>query len=197
MLHAASTNLRVFGVLLALVIAFGASLGLALSLADTEATHDGSGELHACVSLYNGYAMRYVTNPNMCSTGEFVISWNQQGVQGPIGPQGPVGPVGPQGPQGDPGDDGADGVSGYQRITNLQEDIGPFTRIYVTLSCPGGKKAIGGGITASNEKADIVKLQVSGPAPLDDTSWTMGYENTSVINSVTVTENVICADVGP
>ena len=203
MLYAASTNLRMFAVLLALVIAFGASLGLALSLRDIGATHDGSGELHACVSLFNGYSMEYATDPSLCTTGEFPISWNQEGPQGPPGPQGPQGLPGDDGndgdpgPAGPPGDDGADGVSGYERLTFLEEDIGPFTRVYSTRNCPAGKKAIGGGITASQEKADIVELNVNGPAPGDDTSWTMGYANTSLGTSVTVTENVICADVSP
>ena len=203
MLRAATTNLRLLGALLALVIAFGASLGLALSLRDTGATHDGSGELHACVSLFNGYSMEYTADPSLCSTGEFAISWNQEGPQGPPGPQGPQGPAGADGADGPPGADGpagvdgAPGISGYEIVTS-QSTITSIQKTYATIPCPAGKKVIGGGVTASQEKFDIVSIGTNGPAPsAPETAWQVGYKNTSLATTVTVTNYAICAFVAP
>ena len=85
MLVAVSRNLRVLGALLILVIAFGASIGIALSLTSVVANNNVPGELHACYSRYTG-EMRFVYDPANCTASEGVLSWNQQGIQGPPGP---------------------------------------------------------------------------------------------------------------
>lgn len=75
MAHDARSNPRayVLGVLSAVVLmALGAGLALAVT-SRVGATHDDSGDLHACVHRYTG-ALRYVTDPARCSSAEFPIT---------------------------------------------------------------------------------------------------------------------------
>ena len=66
------------------------------------------------------------------------------GIPGPAGPQGPAGPAGPQGAAGPAGPQGSPGVSGVQIVTADSADNSvPFKP--VDVSCPGGKKVLGGG----------------------------------------------------
>jgi len=71
------------------------------------------------------------------------------GAVGPVGPIGPTGPTGPQGvqgvqgargPTGLTGPQGPNGVSGYQIVS-----AGPFGAGAHSVSCPSGKRAVGGG----------------------------------------------------
>lgn len=194
MLTAATRHLRLIGLLLALVIGFAAAFGIILSLRTTRAAPV---EIYACVSLYTGET-RIVWNPSQCTATDQVVSWNQEGPPGPPGPQGPQGDQGPKGDQGDPGADGApgaDGVSGYQIVTH-QVTMSAIEKVYDTIGCPAGKKVIGGGVTASQEKFDIVSIGSSGPSPSSpETAWLVGYKNTSVATTVTVTGYAICANV--
>lgn len=106
-----------------------------------------------------------------CHPDEVAIHWNQvgpagpqgppgpagpQGPAGPAGPQGPVGPVGPQGPQGATGPQGPagpagpPGVSGYEMVeATFVVPAGGFVRN--TVSCPAGKKVLGGGAQVVGE----------------------------------------------
>lgn len=51
--------------------------------------------IRACVSLYTGHVR--ILSYGTCSSGEYLLEWNQQGIQGPPGPQGPQGEQGPAG----------------------------------------------------------------------------------------------------
>ena len=80
------------------------------------------------------------------------------GPAGPAGPQGPAGPKGPQGPKGatglvgpkgvkgDKGDKGDPGLSGYQVVT--KKSAADSQDKIVSVLCPAGKKALGGGALA-------------------------------------------------
>ncbi len=73
-----------------------------------------------------------------------------QGAQGPEGPQGPTGATGPQGPQGPTGatgPQGPPGISGYEVVQYVGPltSILPFSPAGLFLSCPSGKKVLGGG----------------------------------------------------
>ncbi len=101
------------------------------------------------------------------------------GEPGPVGitgPQGPQGLTGPQGTQGLPGQPGAQGlrgptgpagpvgISGYQIVSRTTNSIGAFTRFAVT--CPSGKRVIGGGAEALGPQAILV-----GSFPNGQSQW--------------------------
>jgi hypothetical protein len=110
---------------------------------------DGNGVIHACYSS-NGVLRVVDTGAgDACKSNEAGLDWNQQGVQGPAGPQGEQGPAGPAGPQGPAG---ASGVSGWELVRIdffVPPGAGdlPGTAQDVTVSCPSGKKVLGGGVT--------------------------------------------------
>ncbi|MGZ4383442.1 MAG: hypothetical protein ACXVY3_02475 [Gaiellaceae bacterium] len=66
-----------------------------------------------------------------------------RGLTGPAGPAGPAGAAGAKGDKGDKGDAGAAGVSGLERRDAAN---GPdSTNKAVDVTCPSGKKVVGGG----------------------------------------------------
>ena len=100
-----------------------------------------------------------------CHPDEVAIHWNQvgpagppgppgptgpQGATGPAGPQGATGPAGPTGPQGPAGPQGPPGLSGYEMVeATFVVPAGGFVRD--TVSCPSGKKVLGGGAQVVGE----------------------------------------------
>lgn len=80
LLDAAAAKPRLFGVAVALVIAFGLSLGLGLTATGVFASHDDPDELHACVNPLSR-VMRYVKDPAGCARYEEVVSWQGSGTQ--------------------------------------------------------------------------------------------------------------------
>jgi Collagen triple helix repeat (20 copies) len=100
----------------------------------------------------------------------------------PAGPQGPKGDPGPQGPKGDPGaqgpkgDQGIQGIqgqtgakgdpglSGYEVVTGDAHWVSPGAVGQSTVYCPGGKKALGGGVGAQ-VLTDTLGLQMQNGGP--------------------------------
>jgi hypothetical protein len=80
-------------------------------------------------------------------------------------PAGPAGPAGPQGPAGPTGAQGPPGLSGVQIVTQSTDtsDIGVKSLV---VSCPTGKKVIGGGAQALGDgvKNGFVVLRESNPS---------------------------------
>jgi hypothetical protein len=98
-----------------------------------------------------------------------------RGAPGPQGPRGPKGAKGSKGQKGDKGATGAPGVSGYQVVNQT------FKEVFVensggtrglsevkTVSCPAGKRVIGGGSNlgtnpAQNVQQGSISVSLSGP----------------------------------
>ncbi len=111
------------------------------------------------------------------------------GAQGPAGPAGPAGgPAGPAGPAGAAGAKGANGVSGYQ-IVSKSQTLKKNAAMTWTMSCPSGKKAIGGGVRAAS--AGSFLMQGSGPSA-GGKGWTVTMVNVSK-SSHKITGYAICA----
>jgi len=110
--------------------------------------------------------------------GKFPVSVGQVGPTGPAGPLGPTGPMGVTGPVGATGPQGAPGASELQTVSaaSVNNNVGGLKE--VTVSCPSGKKVVGGGaqIQSSPGGAYISKSQ-----PTSDLSgWTaQGYASAS------------------
>lgn len=67
-----------------------------------------------------------------------------QGPPGPAGAEGPQGPPGPEGPQGPAGPQGLPGVSGLEVLSQPSAEDSTVSKS-VSVACPAGKTAIGGG----------------------------------------------------
>jgi Collagen triple helix repeat (20 copies) len=106
----------------------------------------------------------------------------QQGLPGPKGDQGPAGPKGDTGPRGESGPAGPQGPAGPIGITGLQyvtKSTRIFTDKYTTWSvtCPNGKKALGGGVASATDV--VLGKTLLESAPLDNgTGWMAKVLNT-------------------
>jgi hypothetical protein len=80
-------------------------------------------------------------------------------------------PTGPPGPKGDKGDPGTSGVSGYELIS-ARSDVTNQLFNSVSLSCPTGKKAVGGGGATAGGivPGDGPYIVVNQPS-VDGTGW--------------------------
>jgi hypothetical protein len=125
--------------------------------------------------------------------------------QGPKGDQGPRGPQGPRGQKGQKGDKGAKGdtgakgpagVSGYEVVNQTFKEVfiensGGMRGLseVKTVSCPAGKRAIGGGSNlgtnpAQNGQQRSVSVSLSGPNG-SGTGWSIQLFNEEVSGSGT------------
>jgi Collagen triple helix repeat (20 copies) len=118
------------------------------------------------------------------------------GQRGPTGPQGPKGdtgergPAGPQGVQGPAGPPGPSGVSGWGYVTEGR-DLAPDDPQTWQVNCPGGKKALGGGVHTGNASRYVTWIYESAPAGAAD-GWIVGvYHNTT--RTIRMYAWVICA----
>ena len=79
-----------------------------------------------------------------CKSGETALDPATLGLVGPPGPAGPRGEAGPAGPMGPIGATGSSGVSGWEQKTGHFECSNQsYCAGY--LSCPAGKRLLGGG----------------------------------------------------
>ncbi len=142
------------------------------------------GIIHACYADDGGHLR--VIDPQLghtCKREETALQWNQTG---PAGQQGAQGPQGPQGPA---------GLTGYQQIT---ESINNFnlassTESVHVLSCPAGKKVVGGGFILFNA-AGFLSNNTNGP--VNDAQWAVSVYNPggSNVQIGNVTFYAVCAD---
>jgi hypothetical protein len=133
------------------------------------------------------------------------------GPQGPQSPKGPKGSKGDKGQKGDKGDKGATGpagVSGYEVVNQT------FSEVFIensgsprglsevkTVSCPAGKRVIGGGSdlgtnAAQNGQQRQVTVSLSAPNGTG-TAWSVQLFNnsTSLDTSIDLRVYAICASV--
>jgi hypothetical protein len=135
--------------------------------------------------------------------GKFPASVGVAGPQGSAGPAGPAGPAGrdgatgpkgPAGPKGETGPPGPPGISGLQLVSNQ-----PVTTISssheTTVSCPTGKKAIGGGGYIYGDGGPHFAMRYSIPLG-DDSGWDAAAQTIDGYNAYwTVWTFALCANV--
>jgi len=121
----------------------------------------------------------------------------EKGEPGPVGPKGEAGPAGPKGEtgaagaQGPAGPAGPSGISGWEYRVSSGKYIPPGDNDRGYALCPAGKKALGGGASATYPSASVIDS-----APLDGgAGWAVWYRNTSSVSGATVYAWVICANV--
>lgn len=122
----------------------------------------------------------------------------EKGERGPVGPTGATGPkgeTGPAGAQGAPGPagpTGPSGISGWEYRVSEGVYLPSGVSNPTQANCTGGKKALGGGASATYANAYVIDS-----APTDDgTGWVVRSRNTSP-SPATVYAWVICANVSP
>jgi hypothetical protein len=109
------------------------------------------------------------------------------GAKGETGATGATGATGPQGIPGPPGPAGPGGISGYEIVSD-SFDVGGFQTGIGSVSCPAGKKVLGGGAHAASS-------HVVRSAPLGSGAWQAVFAN-PFIGAETVFVTAICANVG-
>ena len=92
------------------------------------------------------------------------------GAQGAAGSQGPAGPAGAQGAAGPQGAAGAAGISGYEIVsyTSASALIAPNASVEGKVSCPAGKRVIGGGSEPTNVGVPLIAV---ASVPLGVDTW--------------------------
>ncbi len=114
-----------------------------------------------------------------------VVGYYQPATAGPAGPTGPAGATGPVGPT---------GITGHEVVT-----LGGILPVGVrdgsfTLTCPAGKKVLGGGVSTFNKD-----IQITANTPLDGgTQWivnTTTYSGNNIAAVSAVNLRVVCASV--
>jgi Collagen triple helix repeat (20 copies) len=194
---------RWFGITVASTLALVAGSSVALG-----AIPGAGGVISSCYAKPGGYLRVIDANGAGCKSGEFPLTWNQQGIPGPKGDtgdqgiQGPVGPAGPQGPQGVQGIQGPVGpqgpigpagttISGYERVISDQITIEPLGIGGVTAMCPTGKKVLGGGYSLVIPKeTDIVDTSVPDAT---ERGWQVHARNQSDVFDTMIRAFAICA----
>ena len=145
------------------------------------------------------------------------------GPAGPTGPQGaqgdtgPAGPTGPQGPQGDTGPTGPQGPAGTSVDTTqvlgrtvtvvASTSVTPNNFGSVSVSCPTGYEAVGGGV----DTGSFLLMSVTSSGPTYNgarllfetdgqhaaaTGWLAGFRNNDTATTFTAKVAVICAKSG-
>jgi hypothetical protein len=106
----------------------------------------------------------------------------------------PPGPAGAKGDKGDKGDNGATGLTGVEIVKASSANASPVFAV-VTVSCPAGKKVIGGGASVdplAGAYYDDVVIQSS--YPITATSWqAVGSEVNATAGTWRLNAHAICA----
>jgi hypothetical protein len=123
-------------------------------------------------------------------------------------PKGPKGPKGATGAKGDTGPQGPAGVGGYELVSTTFPDVfvvnsgGQRGLSEVkTVSCPAGKKAIGGGAdlgTNATDNGAQRQILVSSSVPnADGSGWSVQLFNnsTSIDNNIDLKVTAVCVNV--
>ena len=116
------------------------------------------GVVHGCYKTDNK-TFFVIDSADSCPSGTTSLNWNQTG---------PQGPTGTNGTDGTNGTNGIDGVSGYEVVSGTHVDTDPqHTTSALTVNCPTGKVALGGGV------GDGPTLNYSRPVVVDNvaTGW--------------------------
>ena len=126
-------------------------------------------------------AIDYLQDDPCTPVGDVILG---EPIPGPQGPPGPPGPAGPQGAQGGPG------ISGWELIENIGVPLSSVTAQGNGVSCPEGKKPIGGGAQISDSLSEVAVTR-SRPT---ETGWTSaGREMVPTNDEWSVDVYVICA----
>jgi len=129
-------------------------IGIALFGTAYLALAQGENIINVCVAKDG--SMRVVAGEEQCKSKETPLSWNKQG------------------------ETGQDGVSGYEIVTSDRDVSGVSGALGgLSVDCPAGKKALGGGghyVTSSGVPVSSNVTQITTTAPkADGSGWMITY----------------------
>lgn len=114
-----------------------------------------------------------------------------KGEPGPSGPKGATGTAGPAGPRGPEGARGSTGISGWQYLTAGKSiKGGEFDNL--SIDCPKGKKALGGGVAVPYPHY-VARVIQSAPGGAAATGWLATVANDGSKVAISAYVWVICA----
>jgi hypothetical protein len=167
---------------------------------------DAQGVIHGCYQKNVG-TLRVIdrSKGGACNPSESSLNWNQTGPTGTTGAQGATGAIGatgakgpsgvegPTGPKGATGDQGPPGLSGLELfrippapLTGPSTNEGKFT-------CPGGKFAIGAGVSDPSQPFNVLINSTGNAAIGDDSEWDI-YFTLAEARTDTIYGQVLCVD---
>jgi hypothetical protein len=144
---------------------------------------DSNGVIHGCYKNTNGSLRVIDSGGKGCQIGETPLDWSQ---------------TGPTGPTGATGASGASGVSGYEIVSDTTTNTTSSGGVngFFSVTCPQGKKAVGGGGSAVDGIGAIgVNDGVRASLPTNGgASWLIAVwvDNPSNVSGFTVTVYAIC-----
>lgn len=155
------------------VVAYGFSAARAASLPAVE----------VCVNKFTGIP-RMAPNgaPLTCQPHEVKRNWSGDGEQGPAGPPGEPGP---------PGSPGDAGLTGYEHLSTLFTAPSNVVSFGHSLTCPAGKRILGGGADLAN-----FGWTINSSFPLTETTWRVDALGPAIPAGEPVMEIwITCADI--
>jgi hypothetical protein len=115
----------------------------------------------------------------------------------PAGAKGEKGDKGDKGEKGEKGDKGAKGdpgLSGYEVVQGALVTLPPNGTAIARVTCPAGKRPIGGGGHHSSAVGFVAAL--SSSIPIDGNQWQGAFKNLTA-NSASIRAHAVCATVTP
>jgi hypothetical protein len=179
---------------------------LAIGGASAVLANGNSGNvIYACVNNNSG-TVKIVAADTVCHQNSTLVHWNQEGTPGMDGADGADGVDGQDGSDGQDGTDGQDGadgadgtagISGYEQVVHAQTytDVADDDFLTVGVTCPGGKKVLGGG--ASGFITAQTHLVSSHPSAADESEWAAIFQATAAADTVSISAYAICGFVAP
>ena len=113
---------------------------------------------------------------------------------GPKGDKGEKGDKGDKGLKGDKGDKGDVGLAGHQFLQGALVSVAANQIGFATVTCPQGKRVLGGGGHIAGAAAGAGFLWQS--IPISNTAWRVAYKNTSG-SGTSIWAYAVCAAVSP
>lgn len=119
-----------------------------------------------------------------------------QGPQGVKGDKGDQGDPGPQGEKGDKGNPGPQGVAGLSNTIHVDVNIAGGATDLITVSCPLGQIALGGGMIQLSADPKTLEIMESYPPSVVAGSWSdwnVRVRNTALVAQKTARVVAVCA----
>lgn len=113
---------------------------------------------------------------------------------GAKGDRGDEGDKGDRGEKGAKGDKGEPGISGYQIVQSAPGSLAANGSQLIRVTCPAGKKAIGGGGHQASAVGGVAYITSS--RPIDENQWQAAFKNPTA-TPASVWAVVVCAAVTP
>jgi hypothetical protein len=152
--------------------------------------------IYACVNNSSG-TVKIVAVDTVCHGNSTLVHWNQEGTPGQDGTDGVDGQDGTDGQDGADGQDGVAGISGYEQVARAQTytDVSEGLFMTVGVTCPDGKKVLGGG--ASGFITAGTHLVASNPSLADESGWDVIFQATRAASTISLSAYAICGFVAP